>query len=611
MGSFNLVHPRNLLRLFAAMAALALILRLAGPFLVSTDRVEREIEAKLSGWMDTQMSFSGTPSFTVWPYPEIGFEHVRLRNSDGGSGEDADLVTAERISASISLIGYLFGAPDLGDIEMIRPTFHFRRYEDGALNWRAGSTLEGELTETQSKQQRIDTPPDFGTVVIRDGTVVVDDLTRYERYNIANVEGSVAWPNASSDLEISLQGVLNGEAATWTFTTDEPMNLLDGRDAAVRTSLASDPLTIDFEGTANLSKGAFTTGKIRIGTPSFGDLLAWRGTSFTPGSRIGSVALEGTVTTSGHAARLDNLALTIQGSNATGVLDISIPPRDTPSIAGTLAFDQIDLLSMIDAYAPLAREDDGSLPLSVVAAKGIDLDMRISAKEATFEPLLLTDFAAGIRSVDGEASLDIGDGTLLGGNISGRIAARNQELKQDGELRLSLRDVDLGELVSLSGLTGPLPTGRGAADIDLFTDQRLQRLNKADVTGTFRLSFQDGSVTNFDLPAFEQRAQGETVFKLEETSGGSFEFATATLEGHVDRGIAELSKAIFEGAEKTLSISGIVPYRDGNVALAGSLADSTPPDAAIVKPAVNFLVGGSWPKLAISPVGILLQSPAN
>ena len=44
MGSFNLLRPRYLLRLFAAMALLALVLRLAGPHLISSDRIEDGIE---------------------------------------------------------------------------------------------------------------------------------------------------------------------------------------------------------------------------------------------------------------------------------------------------------------------------------------------------------------------------------------------------------------------------------------------------------------------------------------------------------------------------------------------------------------------------------------
>lgn len=607
MIRFNPFLPKNLLRLFLAMAALALVLRLAGPSIVSADRVEREIEAKLAAWTGARLSFSGTPSFTFWPHPQMGFSHARLRNPETDGSEGPDLLTVERISVDFSLVGSLFGKPDLGDIELVRPTIHFRRDESGTLNWHQGTAIAGtgrELGDT-------DKTPDFGTLVLRDATIVVDDLTRAAHYRIANVEGTIEWPTIHSDLDIGLRGIINGQVANWRFSADEPATLLDGQNASVRTSLVSDLLKFDFEGLANLSRDAFATGQIRLETPSFGNLLAWRGTNFPPARQLGQVVLEGTVKTNGYAVHIGNLQLAIQDSNATGVLDISLPPRASPRIGGTLAFDRIDLLSMIGAYAPSAVGDDRQASrFAAAAVDAINLDLRLSAREAALEPLMLTDLAAGIRAADGQASLDIGEGTLLGGSINGRVAVSGREIMQGGEVRLSLRNVDLGEIINLSGLSGPVPTGRGSAEIDFFTE-RLQPVDKADLTGTFKFSFDQGAITNFDHPAFERLAQGNTLFNMKDAAGGSFKFMTATVEGHVDGGIVELTRASFEAPEKTLAISGTVPYRNGNVALAGSLVERALPDTAVVKPAINFLVGGSWPTPVISPMALLLQNPAN
>lgn len=606
MIRFNPLLPKNLLRLFLAMAAFALVLRLVGPSIVSADRVEREIEAKLAAWTGARLSFSGTPSFTFWPHPQMGFTRAQLRSLDTDGTEGPDLLTAERISVDFSLVGSLFGKPDLGDIELVRPTVHFRRDESGKLNWHPGTGNAGPRRGPGDA----DMVPDFGTLALRDATIVVDDLTRAAHYSIANVEGTIEWPTIHSHLDIELQGIVNGQVASWRLTADEPADLLDGQNATVRTSLVSDLLRFDFEGVANLSRDAFATGRIRLETPSFGNLLAWRGMNFPPARQLGQVTLEGTVKTSGHTAHIANLLLAIQDSNATGVLDISLPPRASPRIGGTLALDRIDLLSLIAAYAPSAIGDQQPSPDAAAVVDAINLDLRLSSREAALEPLMLTDLAAGIRATDGQASLDIGEGTLLGGSINGRIAVSGQEMIQGGEARLSLRNVDLGKIISLAGLSGPVPTGRGSAEIDLFTE-RLQPFDKADLTGTFKLSFDQGAIADFDQPAFEQMAQGNTRFNMKDAAGGSFEFTTATVEGHVDGGIVELTRASFETPEKILAVSGTVPYRNGNVALAGSLVERALPDAAVVKPAINFLVGGSWPTPVISPMALLLQSPAN
>ena len=317
------------------------------------------------------------------------------------------------------------------------------------------------------------------------------------------------------------------------------------------------------------------------------------------------------VSTSEHTARIDKLVLDIQDSRATGILDVSLPPKSTPKLEGTLAFDKVDLAAMIGAYAPVPREGDTPPPSPTLKMDGLDLDLRFSAREALLEPFVLTDFAAGIRTSGGQTLLDIGDGTVLGGSVSGQVATTDQNRKPGGELQLSLRDVDLGALIGLSGLSGPLPNGRGSADLSLFTEQPLARFDIAGLVGTFRLRFDQGSIAEFDRPEFEDRARGASVFNMTEAADGAFEFASAAIEGRVDRGLAEITRATFEGTEKTLSISGTIPFRHGSIALAGSLAPHRQDDVSVTEPAINFLVSGTWPAPVISPMAILMGIPAN
>ncbi|MCV3737086.1 AsmA family protein [Rhizobium sp. TRM96647] len=610
MGPLRYLRPKLLLRLLAAMVVLALALRLAGPTLVSSDRIRTEIEANLSAWTGAELEFSGTPRFSFWPAPHMAFEDVRLHYPGATAGDGGELLTAERIAVDFSLLGSLLGAPDLGDVELLRPLFHIRRDEGGRLNWRGSEGIE-QAFSSAPKDPATAPLPQFGTLLVREGTIVVDDRRRGQHYRIADVAGKIAWPKPSSDLDVSLRGVIDGEVAEVRFAADEPVRLLNGRDANIRLSVQSDPVKLDFDGTANLSSEAFATGRIELTVPSFSHLLDWTGTRFTPAGRLGAVTLEGNVTTSDHTARIDKLALDIQDSRATGILDISLPPKGTPKLEGTLAFDTVDLAAMIGAYVPVPNDGDTPPPPRALTMDGLDLDLRFSAREAFFEPLVLTEFAAGIRTSGGQTTLDIGDGTVLGGSVSGQVTASDQNRRPGGELQLSLRDVDLGALIALADLSGPLPNGRGSADLDLFTDQPLARLDSTGLVGTFRLRFDQGSLAAFDRPEFERQARGESVFSMTEAADGAFDFASAAVDGRFDRGLAEISRATFEGAEKTLSIAGTIPFRNGNVALAGSLAARKPDGTGATEPAINFLVGGAWPAPVISPMAILMDVPAN
>lgn len=612
MGIQNRFRPKLLLQLFVVMAALVVVLRLSGPALVSSERIKEQIEAKVSAWTGARLSFSGTPTFTFWPHPQMRFEHARLTDPAPREG-DGLLFTAQRVSVNFSLLGSLLGTPSLGEMELVRPVFHVRRDERGIFNWRRGNGMHNALTDSSAAEQETAPPlPEFGEVAMRDGAIVVEDRRRGERYRISDVQGSIDWSTVSSKLDVALQGVVNGEVARLKLSAGQPMQLLKGQNSAVRMTLDSDPLTVDFDGIANLSANAYAAGQIKLSTPSFGHLLAWQGTRFSPVGKLGEVSLEGQLSTNGATARVDRLMLQVQDSHATGALDVSLPPQGTPRIGGTLAFDKIDLRSMIDAYSPLPGGDDDSLPAPVAALAAIDLDLRLSAREALFEPVVLEELAAGIRSVDGNTSLDIADATLLGGNVSGHISVIGDEGgSAGGELQVSLQNADLGALVGFSGLSGPLPIGRGSADISLFTDRAVSDLQRGDISGTFRFNLAQGTISSFDAETFEKQVAGNAVFSAGKAANGSFDFSDGLIEGRIEHGLAELTKATFDGRDKRLSLSGVIPYHSRNVALAGSLADRFHSEDAIPSPTINFLIGGSWPDPVISPVSVLTEIPAN
>ena len=102
-----------------------------------------------------------------------------------------------------------------------------------------------------------------------------------------------------------------------------------------------------------------------------------------------------------------------------------------------------------------------------------------------------------------------------------------------------------------------------------------------------------------------KQAAKNTFFNFSEAADGAFDFVRADLEARLDRGLAELTKAEIEGNEKLLTLSGMIPYRSGSLALAGTLADRPQANATVVNPAISFFVGGSWPEPVISPISIL------
>ena len=77
-------------------------------------------------------------------------------------------------------------------------------------------------------------------------------------------------------------------------------------------------------------------------------------------------------------------------------------------------------------------------------------------------------------------------------------------------------------------------------------------------------------------------------------------FQTADIEASFGQGSARLNQALFTGQTGSLSVNGVIPYRTGSLALAGTFID-----ALNAGQRLRFFVGGSWPNAVISPLSIL------
>lgn len=599
------IRSKHLVWGILAVLAAVFGLRAAVPFLVQTDLVGRSVEETLEAWTGADVVIGVEPQFSFWPYPRVTLGDVRFLSASAGREE---LGRIDSLSATFDLLGAVRGRPAFSDFELARPVIRLQPDESGALNWRRGGWMT-EAVDAFAAARDGKTPTlrhkRMGEFNIVDGALIVTG--RGGVYRITDINGRLDWPTISGRLDLAASAVINGEVTRWTVTCDKPLALLAGRDSAMRIKLSADPATIAFDGVANLSTQTFLSGKLELSARSLGRLLAWQGKEIPALERAGAITVEARVTAENYAAKLEDLRLGLENAQATGVLDVSMPPGRKPRIGGTLAFDRIDFMAVLATLSPAPEKTD-------VAAAGIDtafirqfgLDLRLSAKSAVLGPFSLENLGAGVRTEDGRAAFDIGDATLLGGSLSGRLTLTDQGFQGGGQLQASLRDIDIGGLIQTLKLEGPLPSGRGTADIELTTDRPLPLTELSDLSGRFRLHMDQGALLHFDRQTFEDLAVKRRFFTIGQAAGGTFDFTSAEVDARLDRGLAELTRATIAGSEKTLSLSGIVPYRSGSLALAGRLAD-TPKDegSSSAAPALNFFVGGSWPDAVISPLSAL------
>lgn len=593
------------------------------PFVISTDLVRDRLERDISEWTGHEVELLDNPEIGFWPVPRI--ELNRISVSSGNFPDAEPIVFADELKADFSVFSALRGRPSFSNFVLVRPVFTVEKLPEGMTSWnsRSGRIAEGmDAAIAHADAAGSDTtklPPipayRLGEVTVENGAFNWIDRTNGDTEKITAINGTISWPRLNAGMRTDVRGIYRGEAATLSVTSGNPLRLLAGRTANLTVDLTAAPLNVGFEGEANLSRIPFALGTVTMQSPSMRQALEWVGTQIKPGEAIGAVSLEADIQLQNDRAMLDKLVIELEGNQGIGILDIK-RDDDTPGISGTLAFNSLDIASFLRAFTPLPRSgEDIAKTIDTSFLSQLLLDMRFSAQTATLGNISLTDVAAAARIEGGRATFDVGDATAYGGSVLGRVTLAESGIEGGGELRFSARDINLAQVLSALGIEGPFPQGTASMNAALSTPFPTWATGLSDLDGKFELSIIDGTVPSFDAAQFRELAKTERFFGLGGISQGSFEFKTADFQATFSNGLAEINKGDIIAENSHLSLTGIIPYQRGGLALIGVLRETeteteTGAESAEAGGAapvneetgIQFFVGGSWPTPVISPI---------
>ena len=592
---------RTVAWLLVSAVVLTALFKIALPLFVSTANVKTNMEDVLSSWTGARANIAGDPQISFWPHPVLTLRNVTFEGGDAAAPEL--LAKADAIAAGFDILAALRGTPVFYDFHLVNPVFKVERRLDGTFNWRRAGWMADAIADASGKTPSTARNTPIGDVEIVNGTLELSDRVTSSTHRISAITGSVQWRTPTTRMSADLSALMNGVKVQGTITCNEPLMLLSGQNSTFQASFNSLPLTFSFDGNGNASIRPFATGQLQLKAKSVGALLAWFRDEPQPLAVTGSVSIDTSMTVSAQTLKMDNLSLSLDDSDATGVLGVAWDQSRGPRIDGTLAFDRLNLTPLLSSVFPLRQKASTGNGPEIALLKQISLDLRLSAQEISYGPAALTDVAAGIMVENGRASIDIGDGTFADGSLSGRLALANDG-GEGGQVQLALKNADLASVSASLGLAGPLPLGRGMLSLDLSTAEPLSKMTADGVSGEFRYAANNGTVVNFDLPEFERLATLGNVFNISHDTNGSFTFIRAEIAGTLRKGVVELTTAGITGEGKTLSLAGTIPFTNGKLALAGAIrADDT------ATPAVRFFADGRWPNPVISPLPARTTQP--
>ncbi len=586
--------------------AFFLALRIAAPYLISTGFVRSGIEDALSKWTGYHAEIKGNPVLEFWPTPRITLNDVTIRQPRESG--DKLLGRIESLSADFSLIDALRGRTRFHQFHLLRPSLALTRDENGLIDWSYAGLLARAIggvrdeSGTEVLDPKLDA--DIGAVTVEDGMLTLTDTQTGNVYRFDDVAADIAWPKLSRAISAVLIARLNGQDLKVDFSSAAPLLVFAGKNAEMKASIASNLMTARFQGVGSMVSLSSVSGNINASFPDVPALLQWSGRSIPGIESLKSASVTSDVASVSNGFRFNNVSMTLNDASATGVMDLTVAPGKRPKIGGTLAFDQMNLKPFLDAFAlRLAAGGLGDmlLPSPLGPLQLLDLDVRLSARQAQMGIFSLADVGASVIVAGEEAKFDIGDSQFEGGEMTAHLEATRRDFDGGGKLQLSIRNADFNALAEKLQLKGPLPHATGSLDLSLQTPKAIWTTGLADVTGKLKFSAGAGSIPGVDIAAFRTQAAQKPFFALSSAANGSFAFNKLDLQADFTNGTAEIHDARFAGLDQSLTLSGLITYESNGLALSGSL-EATDPAKVADLPLLPFFIGGSWPNPVISPV---------
>lgn len=581
---------------FAAVLVLVALFVAMLPWMASTQIVRDRIAHELSMWSGYRVSLGAAPELDVWPNFRATLNTVAFH--DWGQEGQPPVLEAERLEVAMSALAALRGDVVFSTLSVHRPLL---RLEQDGLTL---STGRGRLAQAVAYAREIvaanPVDPDrgalptdtFWTVEFFDGRIAM--AGHDENDMVTSLSGRMAWPALNRPASLTATGIWRGENFSVEASSSQPLFLLSGGQAPVKAAWRSSLLDASFEGTADIDDDtSYFDGQASLASPSLQRALEWWKVPIMPGSAIGAVSIASPLQGSAQRLRLTAVTLTLDGSAGRGVLETSLTDS-IPAISGTLAFDRLDLRSLLAAFMPIAS-GQGTIndPIETGFAEQLSLDLRLSATVATFGSIQLGDVAAAAQVKGTLAAFDISDANAFDGALQAGLRIDAAGSGKTVEIRVMADQVDAFALAKASGAERLLPQGRATISATLKGTGHDWSTVMGNAEGAVSATLGPGALSGLDLKNFRERWATGSFFGLSEVAGGAVPFRSLTVKANITGNIARVEKAEMALDGEIATITGIIPYFSRALALSGGFspldAEGTPGEAE-----ETFFIGGAW-----------------
>ncbi|HEY9212762.1 MAG TPA: AsmA family protein [Ancylobacter sp.] len=574
---------RLLMRKFAPILLLPVLLVLGAaavaPKLASPERLRAEALTVLHGATGRPATIDGDVSFSILPWPSLDIERLSV-----GDPAIATL-DATHVRIVLDLLPLLTGRARADRIEL----------RDAALTVTQQSPGVDALS-TLAKE--IGTKPLDAAIRIVDGKVLIH-RDGVDEVLLPHVDADIAW-RAGRDVELDGKVVWRGEPLDIEFGLSGLRALADGAAGKLRFAVSGAPFDLSFDGTAKLAGGAVADGALAISSRQLRSALAWLDVEAPTENGFGPFALRGHALLSPQNAALSEARIELDGNVSEGGFNLRMD-GGRAQLQGSLASGTLDLTP----YGQLAISDPDSRewshdPIDLGRLRKVDLDLRLSANEVRAGASLLRRMAASAVLKSGKLSLAIGEAEAWDGifRASVHVAPAADGVGADARIEMSGDDVALGralgDIFRTQRIEGPgsfRMSAGGSGDSIAAIVQHL--------SGAFTLSGQQGALVGIDVPRILTRLEQRPLSGAGDLRGGRTAYDQIDINATINDGVAHFDQIDIASTKLRIAVTGDASIAQRGLDFEGTAQlASTAPAVAFDLP---FVVRGSWDRPLVLP----------
>ena len=255
---------------------------------------------------------------------------------------------AERIEVDLSLLSALVGNIEFTETKIVRPRFVIDEpikslSQIGESLAKSDGRIGDVVREARAAVEANPGKPDmsavssqpFGRVRLEDAMVTFKRPINGAEEQISSISGVFDWPQTSGVASFRGTAIWHGEETEVDNSATRALLLLAGGTSPLQINLSSTPLTLSFNGSADISKDQFFEGTLSLTSPSLRRTLEWSRMATIPGAPIGSFTLDASVSGSANRMKLDGLTATLNDNPAKGVIEVVLD-REHQALRGHL-----------------------------------------------------------------------------------------------------------------------------------------------------------------------------------------------------------------------------------------------------------------------------------